>query len=159
MHPEKLVRSLVAFTIARASLKAELPASRTWSSSSMHRVEVRTTYKVPLARTLEPKDICSPIRGLRHLLKCGIAREEDQIFAETPRRAFFPHEAQETIVAVREHDRAFGRVGVNKVGLGASERTSGFEGEEGLAVGEGDRHGRGELVDDEQDAYVRRGFK
>ena len=82
-----------------------------------------------LVRALESEDIGSPTRCLGHLFKGRIAGEEDEVLAELPRRAFFPHEAQETIVAVGEHDRAFGGVGVDKVGPGASEAPSSFEGE------------------------------
>lgn len=128
----------------------------------MHQVGARTTHKVPLVRTLELEDIRSPARGLCHLFKGCIAREEDQVIAGIARRAFFPHEVQETIVIVGEHDCTFSRVRVNKVGPGASKGPSGFEGEEGLAVCEDDRHDRCQLVDDTDnghDAYVRRSFK
>jgi hypothetical protein len=77
---------------------------------------------------------------LRHLFKGRIAGEEDQVLAEGARRAFFPREVQETILAVREHDRAFRGVGVDKVGPGASEAPSGLEGEVSEAVCEGDGH-------------------
>lgn len=86
---------------------------------------------MPLVRTLEPEDERSPTWGLRYLFKDRIAREEDQVLAKSSCRAFSPYKVQQTIVAVGEDDRAFGRVGVDKVGPGASEGTSCFEGEEG----------------------------
>lgn len=98
------------------------------------------THKVPLIRAVEPEDVRSSTWRLSHLFKRCIAREEDQVLDEGARRAFFPQKVQQTVVAVREHDRAFGEVCVDGVRPCTSKGPPGFEGEESLAVCE-DGHG------------------
>ena len=120
--------------------RAVSPASRTSSSSSIIGLgQDDLTHKVPLVGTLElfcHLVLVSPFQGSHR-------REEDQVFAERPCRAFFPCKVQKTAVAVGEHDRALGGVGVDKFGPGASKGPSGFECEERLVVSEGDGHGGG----------------